>query len=129
MKIQTQNRIAVWQKMLTELSWTPKHAPHSASIAFSKAEWLGIRKEQAIQKVLEMSVSTFLTENPHVLLETWRAVSEQMASPEDDLLRACRNVSTLVCKQPKPDFEPSPLAYGPVRRNQANRKCAEARRN
>jgi hypothetical protein len=83
MKIQTNNNIAAWQETLGQLSWTPKDALHSASLALSKAGWLGIEKDQAIQKVLEAADSVLLMENPYVLLETWQAISEQMANPED----------------------------------------------
>lgn len=70
-----------WQEMLTQLPWSPKNAQHSAAVALSKAEWLGIDKNEAIQAVLEVAVSTHLQENRHVLFATWQEISASNAAP------------------------------------------------
>jgi len=72
----------MWQETLAKLPWSPKHAEQSAKLALSKAQWLGLDKQQAIQQIFEVALGGFLRENPHVAYETWQTVSEQIACPD-----------------------------------------------
>lgn len=69
------------------MRWSPKQAVRSASLALSRAAWLGIDRNEAIQAVLEVAEFPHFQANPHILFETWATVSEQLGSPDQFELR------------------------------------------
>jgi hypothetical protein len=72
-----------WQKTLTDLPWTRAHAERSAKIALSKANWLGIDRNEAIQQVFEVALGGFFAENPHIPFQAWQSVSEELTGAEE----------------------------------------------
>ncbi len=70
--------MALWVRMVENLHWTPKHAEMSAKLALSKAAWLGIDKDRAIQQVFEMALGGFFQANPHIPFQSWQTVSDQI---------------------------------------------------
>ena len=58
-KQSTNSRTDNWQQTLAKLPWNPKHAERSAKLALSKAQWLGLNKDHAIQQVFEMDLGVF----------------------------------------------------------------------
>lgn len=83
MNANTNSRMINWQQMLASLPWSPKHAGRSAMLALSKAQWLGLDRDQAIQQVFETALGGFFRTNPHVPFEAWQTVSEQFAASEE----------------------------------------------
>jgi len=76
------NRLTQWLASLAQMRWSPKQAVRSASLALSRAAWLGIDRNEAIQAVLEVAEFPHFQANPHILFETWATVSEQLGSPD-----------------------------------------------
>ena len=83
MRNQSNSKLTLWQELLTQLPWTPKQAEHSTRLALSKAQWLGIDRNQAIQAIFEVALPGFFQTQPHVLFETWQSISEQIACPDE----------------------------------------------
>lgn len=80
----TTDRLTQWQEMLATLPWTTKHAKQSAKIALSKAEWLEIDKNQAIQQIFELALGRFFQANPQIPFEAWQTVAEQDSGSDQD---------------------------------------------
>jgi len=74
--------------MPAEQDWTTKHAQRSATIALSKAQWLGIDRDVAIQAVCELCLGEFFRANPQISLQTWHSVSEQIACLDERAMLA-----------------------------------------
>ena len=74
--------MATWQKLLSQLPWTHKHAERSTRLALSKAQGLGIDKDKAMRAVFKMWPDGFFRENPHIPYQVWQSVSEQIAQPD-----------------------------------------------
>ena len=72
-----------WQETLAKLPWSPKHAEQSAKLALSRAAWLGIDREEAIQQVFELAIGNFFQANPHVPFEAWQTVTQEMGGRDD----------------------------------------------
>jgi hypothetical protein len=80
MSANTISRITTWQQMLARLPWNPKHAERSTKLALSKANWMGIDRNVAIQQVFEMGLGGFFQANPHIPYQTWQAASDEIAN-------------------------------------------------
>jgi len=72
-----------FQETVARLPWVPKHAEQSARLALSKAQCLGLDKEQAIQQVFETALGGFFQQNPHLPYEAWQTISQEMGGEED----------------------------------------------
>ena len=82
-----------WQHLIAELPWNPRRAEDSARLAFSKAHWLGMSRDEAIGTILDLPAAAFLREHPSVLLSAWSRVGLELSACE---------MTTL---EPKPPFE------------------------
>jgi hypothetical protein len=67
-----------WHQLLSELPWNPESAERSATIALSKAKWLGISQDDAIDTILNLPAAPYLRENRHLLYAIWECVSREM---------------------------------------------------
>jgi hypothetical protein len=80
----TNDRITGWRECLAKLPWTTKHVKQSATIALSKAEWLGIDKEQAVQQIFELALGRFFEANPQIPFQALQTVSQQNFGSDQD---------------------------------------------
>ena len=67
-----------WQQLVAELPWSAKSAAHSATIALSKACWMGIPQADAINHILMLSHSSYLSDNRQLLFAIWERTRRQM---------------------------------------------------
>jgi hypothetical protein len=74
--------------MLAKLPWTTKRAERSAKVALSKAECLGIDKDQAILQIFELALDGFFQAHPHIPYHVWQSVAEQNACQDELALLA-----------------------------------------
>ena len=82
------NQLLAWRAWLNDLRWTPNHVEHSTRVALSRAAWLCIDREAAIQAILKVASGLF-DATPHILFQTWQTISEQIFNPaECELLAA-----------------------------------------
>ena len=88
MKNTANNQPTKWHNSLPLLNWGAKHAQRSATIALSKAQWLGIDRDVAIQAVCELCLGEFFRANPQISLQTWHSVSEQIACLDERAMLA-----------------------------------------
>ena len=82
------DKLTRWHNSIPQLNWGANYAQRSAKIALSKAEWLGIDRDVAIQAVFELGLGEFFRANPEIPLQTWQSVSEQIACLDERGLRA-----------------------------------------
>jgi hypothetical protein len=82
MNAKSNPRLTNWQETLAKLPWGAKYAQRSAKLALSKAAWLDINMNQAIQQVFERALGGFFQENPQIPFEAWQTVSDQTARPD-----------------------------------------------
>jgi hypothetical protein len=71
-----------WRGSLNDLPWTRDHVGQSAILGLSRAAWLCVDREAAIQAVIEVAPLGFFDDAPHVLFEIWAAVSAQISHPD-----------------------------------------------
>jgi hypothetical protein len=76
-------------KSLSDLPWSFNHAEHSAKVVLSRAAWLCVDREAAIQAVKEVAPLGLFDDTPHVLLQIWQTICEELAQPDSlELLAA-----------------------------------------
>ena len=105
MKTNMNSSLTNWKKLLASLPWTPKHAERSAKLALSKAQWLGLDKEQAIQQVFDMALGGFFEANPHLPVQTWQAVSEEMCQADETQLGVADPLTSQASMNNFPDLD------------------------
>jgi hypothetical protein len=67
-----------WQEWIATLPWNPKHAQQSANIALSKANWIGLTRDQSIEAVLKLPAASYLRDNRFILLAAWERITRQI---------------------------------------------------
>ena len=71
-----------WRESLNNLPWAANKGEQIARLALSRAAWLCVDREAAIQAVMEVAPLGCFDDEPHVLFQIWRTVSAQITQPD-----------------------------------------------
>jgi hypothetical protein len=82
MKTNNDIKSSAWRKSLNDLPWAPNRVEQTTLLALSRAAWLWVQREAAIQAVTEVAPLGIFDNEPHVLFQIWQSVSAQIAQPD-----------------------------------------------
>jgi hypothetical protein len=76
----TTSKSETYQQLIASLDWRDKYAATSARILLSKAQAIGLERDQAFELVEKFPAADYIRNNPHILPHAWMMVS-QMFDP------------------------------------------------